>query len=38
MKATVYRSTGSWYIVKDESGNMFNARLKGVFKLDESRN
>jgi ribosome biogenesis GTPase / thiamine phosphate phosphatase len=35
MKATVYRSTGSWYIVKDESGNFFNARLKGLFKIDE---
>ncbi|MCW3120050.1 MAG: rsgA [Chitinophagaceae bacterium] len=38
MKATVYRSTGSWYIVKDESGKLFNARLKGVFKMDDSRN
>jgi ribosome biogenesis GTPase len=35
MKATVYRSTGSWYIVKDESGKIFNARLKGLFKIDE---
>ncbi|MEJ0105814.1 MAG: ribosome small subunit-dependent GTPase A [Bacteroidota bacterium] len=35
MKAIVYRSTGSWYIVKDESGNIFNARLKGLFKMDD---
>ena len=35
MKAIVYRSTGSWYIVKDESGKIFNARLKGLFKIDE---
>jgi len=35
MKALVYRSTGSWYIVKDESGNIFNARLKGLFKMDD---
>jgi ribosome biogenesis GTPase len=35
MKAIVYRSTGSWYIVRDESGNIFNARLKGLFKIDD---
>jgi ribosome biogenesis GTPase len=35
MKALVYRSTGSWYIVRDESGNIFNARLKGLFKIDD---
>src|SRR4030095_8285737 len=26
--------TGSWYNVKDENGKMWNARMKGVFKLD----
>lgn len=35
MKALVYKSTGSWYIVKDDSGNTYNARLKGVFKIDD---
>jgi len=35
MKATVYKSTGSWYTVKDESGNWHNARIKGVFKIDD---
>ncbi|MDP9230693.1 MAG: ribosome small subunit-dependent GTPase A [Bacteroidota bacterium] len=35
MKALVYKSTGSWYIVKDESGKFWNARMKGIFKLDE---
>ena len=34
MKATVYKSTGSWYTVKDEAGNWHNARIKGVFKID----
>ena len=34
MKATVYKSTGSWYIVKDEQGNTFNARMLGKFKID----
>ena len=32
--ATVYKSTGSWYIVQDENGNIFNARIKGKFKID----
>jgi ribosome biogenesis GTPase len=34
MKATVYKSTGSWYIVKDDKGNTFNARILGKFKID----
>lgn len=34
MKAVVYKSTGSWYVVKSEEGNFFNARIKGVLKLD----
>ena len=35
MKALVYKSTGSWYIVKDESGKTYNARIKGIFKIDD---
>jgi ribosome biogenesis GTPase len=35
MKAVVYKSTGSWYIVKDEAGRTYNARIKGVLKLDD---
>ena len=35
MKATVYKSTGSWYIVKDDAGKFWNARMKGVMKLDD---
>ena len=34
MKATVYKSTGSWYIVQDEQGQFFNARMLGKFKID----
>jgi ribosome biogenesis GTPase / thiamine phosphate phosphatase len=34
MRAKVYKSTGSWYQVKDATGNQFSARLKGVFKID----
>ena len=35
MKALVYKSTGNWYQVKDEEGNWHNARMKGIFKLDD---
>ena len=35
MKGLVYKSTGSWYTVKDELGAFRNARIKGVFKIDE---
>ena len=35
MQGVVYKSTGSWYSVKDESGKLWNARMKGVFKLDD---
>lgn len=35
MKAIVYKSTGSWYEVKDENGKHWNARIKGVFKIDD---
>ena len=35
MKATVYKSTGSWYVVKSEEGDTFNARIKGKFKIDD---
>ncbi len=34
MKATVYKSTGSWYQVKDEKGKGYNARILGKFKID----
>ncbi|MBM3921794.1 MAG: ribosome small subunit-dependent GTPase A [Sphingomonadales bacterium] len=35
MTGLVYKSTGSWYIVRDEKGQFWNARIKGVLKLDE---
>ncbi|MDB5209397.1 MAG: ribosome small subunit-stimulated GTPase EngC [Sediminibacterium sp.] len=35
MKARIYKSTGSWYVAKGEDGNMYNARIKGIFKIDE---
>lgn len=35
MKALVYKSTGSWYTLKDEKGIFWNGRTKGVLKLDD---
>jgi ribosome biogenesis GTPase / thiamine phosphate phosphatase len=34
MQALVYKSTGNWYSVKAENGEMIQARLKGKFKID----
>ena len=34
MKALVYKSTGSWYQVKNEAGEVYKARIKGKFKID----
>ena len=34
MKATVYKSTGSWYILQNDAGEIFNARIKGKLKID----
>lgn len=34
MKGLVYKSTGSWYLVKDGNGKQYNARVKGKFKID----
>ena len=34
MKARIYKSTGSWYSVKSEEGVFYQARIKGVIKLD----
>lgn len=35
MKALVYKSTGSWYVVKTEARQVLNARIKGIFKIDD---
>lgn len=34
MKATVYKSTGSWYILQNDAGEMLNARIKGKLKIE----
>ncbi len=35
MKATVYKSTGSWYNLKGEDDNWYQGRIRGVLKLDD---
>lgn len=34
MKALVYKSTGSWYIVKCSNNKQYNARIKGALKIE----
>ncbi len=34
MQATVYKSTGSWYVVKGDDNKVYKARIKGKFKID----
>ncbi|MFI5150671.1 MAG: ribosome small subunit-dependent GTPase A [Bacteroidia bacterium] len=38
MKGTVLKSTGSWYLVLTESGIRTECRIKGKFRLDDSKN
>jgi ribosome biogenesis GTPase len=35
MTGKIYKSTGSWYVVKATDGEFWNCRLKGVFKIDD---
>src|ERR1700691_1220996 len=35
MQGLVYKSTGSWYAVRDQQGNFWDARIKGKLKIDE---
>jgi ribosome biogenesis GTPase len=32
-KGIVYRSTGSWYLVKDSQGIFYSCRIKGKFRI-----
>ncbi|PZP51314.1 MAG: ribosome small subunit-dependent GTPase A [Pseudopedobacter saltans] len=34
MIATIYKSTGSWYVAKAENGIFYNTRIKGKFKIE----
>lgn len=35
MIATVYKSTGSWYNLRDDAGKLYTGRIKGVLKLED---
>lgn len=35
MQALVYKSTGSWYVIRDDSGKFYNARIKGKLKISD---
>lgn len=37
MKGIIIKSTGSWYEVKTENGPVVKSRLKGIFRLDETK-
>ncbi len=37
MKGVVVKSTGSWYDVRTEKGDIIKCRLKGIFRLDTSK-
>ncbi|MBK8660069.1 MAG: ribosome small subunit-dependent GTPase A [Bacteroidetes bacterium] len=37
MKGVVVKSTGSWYDVRTEQNELIKCRLKGIFRLDESK-
>jgi ribosome biogenesis GTPase len=37
MTGTVIKSTGSWYEVRTDSGETVQCRLKGIFRLEESK-
>ncbi len=34
MQGLVYKSTGSWYVVKGDDGKIYQARIKGVLKIE----
>lgn len=34
MKGLIIKSTGSWYFLREENGNLLNARIRGKFRLD----
>jgi len=37
MKGRVVKSTGSWYTVKSESGESFDCRIKGKFRINKTK-
>lgn len=37
MTGTVIKSTGSWYDIRDEKGTVYQARIKGKFRIQVSK-
>ena len=37
MKGIIVKSTGSWYVVRDEAGNHYECRMKGKMRTDDSK-
>jgi ribosome biogenesis GTPase len=35
MQAIIYKSTGCWYVTKTPDGKIYNARIKGIFKIED---
>ncbi|MBX5438571.1 MAG: ribosome small subunit-dependent GTPase A, partial [Thermoflavifilum sp.] len=35
MQATIYKSTGSWYLARTLAGEWVSCRIKGKLKIDE---
>ncbi len=38
MRGRVLKSTGSWYLLADENGNQYNARIRGKLRLGNDKN
>ena len=38
MKGIVYKSTGSWYVVKGENNQFYECRIKGKFRIKGIKN
>jgi len=36
-KGVIVKSTGSWYVIKDEEENFLNARIRGKFRLEDRK-
>ncbi|MDD3459025.1 MAG: ribosome small subunit-dependent GTPase A, partial [Weeksellaceae bacterium] len=34
MKARVVKSTGNWYLIQPQTGDLLKARIRGKFRLD----
>ena len=37
MIGNIIKSTGSWYLIRNDKGEIFNSRLRGKFKLSNHK-